>query len=73
MPFAGVTKVFVVRDNVAHQIPVRTGTRGTEGFVEIAEGVFADEFVITSGFSKLEDGLPVSIQKTEAAPTAGAG
>jgi membrane fusion protein (multidrug efflux system) len=60
LSFAGVTKLFVVRDGVAHQTPVRTGTRGAEGYVEIVEGLYADETVVTSNLDQLEDGAAVT-------------
>lgn len=60
--FAGVTKLFVVRDNVAHQREVRTGARAGQGLIEIEEGVNAGELVVTSGITKLEDGAAVTIQ-----------
>lgn len=65
--FAGVTKLFVVRDNVAQEREVETGNRGGEGLVEITAGIAADELVATSGLSKLANGSSVTI-KTSAAP-----
>jgi membrane fusion protein (multidrug efflux system) len=63
--FAGVTKVFVVRDNIAYQHEVRTGTRGSQGLIEIAEGVTPSDHVVTAGMTKLEDGMPVTIKPTD--------
>ena len=60
--FAGVTKLFVVRDGVAYERHVRTGTRDDQGLIEIVEGLHADEVVATSGLSKLENGAPVTIR-----------
>lgn len=69
--FAGVTKLFVIRENIAYQTPVRLGTRGDEGEVEIVEGVGPNELVATSGLGKLENGMRVKVQDGPAAPAAG--
>lgn len=63
--FAGVTKVFVVRDNVAYQHEVRTGTRGSQGLIEIESGVTANDQVVTAGLSKLENEMPVTIKPAD--------
>lgn len=68
--FAGVTKVFVVQNDVAHQTPVRLGTGGDHGLVEIAEGIAPDAVVVVSGFAKLEDGSPIRVQRPTASPAA---
>lgn len=60
--FAGVTKLFVVRDGVAYERHVRTGTRDDQGLIEIVEGLRAEEVVATSGLAKLENGAPVTIR-----------
>jgi membrane fusion protein (multidrug efflux system) len=60
--FAGVTKVFVVRDGVAQEREVEAGTRSGDGLVEIISGVAAGDMVATSGLSKLENGASVSIR-----------
>jgi membrane fusion protein (multidrug efflux system) len=60
--FAGVTKVFVVRENVAYQQEVRTGTRGGQGLIEVETGVAATDQVVTTGLTKLEDQMPVTIK-----------
>jgi RND family efflux transporter MFP subunit len=60
--FAGVTKVFVVRDNVAYQQEVRTGTRGGQGLIEVESGLTATDHVVTAGITKLEDQMPVTIK-----------
>jgi membrane fusion protein (multidrug efflux system) len=70
--FAGITKVFVVRDAVVRQREVRPGSRGTGGLVEITEGLAPDEQVATSGLNRLEDGAAVAIRPadtTAATPT----
>lgn len=63
--FAGVTKLFVVRDGVAHERQVRVGTRDDTGLIEIVEGLHPDEVVATSGLAKLEDGRTVVVRKGE--------
>jgi membrane fusion protein (multidrug efflux system) len=63
--FAGVTKLFVVRDNVAYERHVRVGTRDDQGMVEVVEGLHADDMVATSGLAKLENGAQVSVRKGE--------
>jgi len=63
--FAGVTKLFVVRDNFAYQREVRTGSRGDKGLIEIEQGVEAGELVVTSGITKLEDHTAVTIKPTD--------
>lgn len=62
--FAGVTKLFVVANGTAHERQVRTGTRGGAGFVEITEGLEASEMVATSGLSKLENGIAVTVKQS---------
>ncbi len=64
--FAGVTKLFVVRDGTAHERPVRTGTRGSGGLVEITEGVEPDDLVAVSGLTKLENGSAVTVRQADA-------
>ncbi|MFN8627407.1 MAG: efflux RND transporter periplasmic adaptor subunit [Candidatus Binatia bacterium] len=62
--FAGVTKLFVVKDGVAHERKVRVGTRGSAGMVEVTEGLEPDESVATSGLTKLENGIAVSVKES---------
>ncbi|HVM95097.1 MAG TPA: efflux RND transporter periplasmic adaptor subunit [Candidatus Acidoferrales bacterium] len=64
--FAGVTKLFVVRDGVAQEREVQTGTRGGNGLVEITEGIAASEQVAVSGITKLENGAAVAIKEAAA-------
>ena len=63
--FAGVTKLFVIAENIAHERQVRPGTRSTEGLVEIVDGLRADEVVATSGLTKLQNGIGVSVKRPE--------
>ena len=61
--FAGVTKLFVVRDNVAYERHVRIGGRDEAGLVEVVDGLQPDEIVAVSGLAKLENGMAVSVRK----------
>lgn len=61
--FAGVTKLFVVRDNVALERKVRVGTRDDAGLIEVLEGLHAGDVVATSGLAKLENGMSVAVRK----------
>src|SRR5439155_1181151 len=67
--FAGVTKVFVIEEGVAHERQVVLGVDLGDGWVEIAEGVARGVQVVTSGLSKLADGTPVVV-RADAAPGA---
>jgi RND family efflux transporter MFP subunit len=67
--FAGVTKVFVVRDGKAHAVPVKTGVRqeiknGTrkEQWVEVSGELEPGSRVVTSGHSQLAEDTPVRIR-----------
>jgi len=63
--FAGVTKLFVVADNIAHERKVEPGPRTAEGLIEIVDGLHSDEVVATSGLTKLQNGALVTIKKPE--------
>jgi membrane fusion protein (multidrug efflux system) len=60
--FAGVTKVFVVQDGQAKQIPVTLGARG-DGWVELIGDVPPDAMIVTSGHSQLTEGTPIEIRE----------
>ncbi|MBX3411930.1 MAG: efflux RND transporter periplasmic adaptor subunit [Pirellulales bacterium] len=62
--FAGVTKVFVVRDNKAYAVEVQLGETG-EGWIEIKGDFDPESTVVTSGQTKLADGTPVRIREPE--------
>ena len=69
---AGVTKVFVVRDGVVHEVPVQLlgrvtvpGPRYSENWIEIGGELSAQSKVVTSGFSQLSDGHPVRIRTAD--------
>lgn len=57
--FAGVSKVFVIRDGLAEERRVVTGSRGSAGLVEIVQGLSSGEQVAVSGIGKLANGTPV--------------
>lgn len=59
--FAGIQKVFTVKDNKAVERPVVTGQR-EDDWVEITEGLKAGEMVVTTP-GNLVTGQPVSIEK----------
>jgi membrane fusion protein (multidrug efflux system) len=67
--FAGVTKLFVVEDGVAHEREVKLGVDLGDGWVEIAEGVAQGKQVATSGLAKLADGTQVVV-RTDVPPGA---
>ena len=60
--FAGVTKVFVVDEGVAHEREVALGVDLGDGWVELTQGVGQGKQVATSGLSKLADGTPVVVR-----------
>lgn len=62
--FAGVTKVFVVRDGKAQSINVETGLEGP-GWVEILGEVPAGERVVATGQTHLADGTRVTVREPE--------
>ncbi|MGE0680446.1 MAG: efflux RND transporter periplasmic adaptor subunit [Candidatus Binatia bacterium] len=63
--FAGVERVFVVKDGVAMSREVKAGVEEDE-FVEIAEGLSASDRVIISSVDRLADGMKVQLQVAEA-------
>jgi membrane fusion protein (multidrug efflux system) len=63
--FAGVTKLFVVEEGVAHERAVQLGVDLGDGWVEIAHGVAQGKVVATSGLSKLADGTPVVVREDQ--------
>lgn len=65
--FAGVTKLFVIGGDTAHERQVHTGPRAGAGLIEIVDGVEASEMVATSGLTKLEDGSPVTVRERPSA------
>lgn len=63
--FAGVTKVFVVHDNIAKSRAVSVG-RIRDGLQEILDGLTLGETVVVSGQTRLSDGSAVTIQSGNA-------
>lgn len=60
--FAGVSKVFTVRDETAREVEIAIGTQGP-GWVEALGGLQAGDVVVTSGQSKLANGTRVSVRE----------
>lgn len=58
--FAGVTKLFVVKDGKAEERVVRTGVELPDARREIADGVVWGEQVAVSNVERLEQGAPVT-------------
>jgi membrane fusion protein (multidrug efflux system) len=67
--FAGVNKVFTVKENKAVEIVVELGVR-RGNFIEIIKGVSPSDTVVVSGTSKLASGVPVTVQTPAATQTA---
>lgn len=60
--FAGVPKVFAVRDATAQEVEIAIGTQGP-GWVEALGGLQASDVVVTSGQSKLANGTRVTVRE----------
>ncbi len=69
--FAGLTKVFVVENNMVHARDVQAG-RINNGLQEIAAGLEPGQTVVLSGQSKLYEGATVRIKAEENAKQANA-
>lgn len=61
--FAGVTKVFAVREGQAREVEIALGTQ-EDGWVEVHGALTPGEQVVVSGQSKLVDGSPVVVRET---------
>lgn len=59
--FAGVNKVFTVKDGKAVEVPVELGERQGD-HVEVVKGLAANQSVVTSGTNKLATGVAVSVK-----------
>jgi RND family efflux transporter MFP subunit len=57
--------VYVVRGGVARKTPVKTSGLNDD-FVRISSGVSPGELVVTRGFSRLDDGVRVSVSRSAA-------
>lgn len=62
--FAGITKVFIVEQNVARSREVEVG-RIKDGLQEIISGLEAGQTVVLSGHSKLYEGAKIRIKAEE--------
>lgn len=60
--FAGVAKVFRVRDDKAEEVEIAIGTQGS-GWVEVSAGLEPSDIVVTSGQSKLANGTRITIRE----------
>lgn len=60
--FAGVSKVFTIRDETAQEVEIAIGTQGS-GWVEVIGGLQASDVVVTSGQSKLANGARVTVRE----------
>ena len=67
--FAGVNKVFVVRDDKAHEVEVAIGLRG-RGWVELLGDIKAGDRLVTSGHSQLADETAVRVRDDKPQATA---
>lgn len=63
--FAGVTKVFVIRDGAAEERQVVTGSRGAADLVEVVEGLSDGDQVAISGITKLANGIAVDVRPSD--------
>lgn len=61
LSFAGVTKVFVIEKDVAHERIVQAGIRVGANEVEITAGLKPGELVAISGLTRLTAGAPVKV------------
>jgi hypothetical protein len=64
--FAGVQKVFTIKDGKAVEQTVETGVR-QGAFTEIVSGFKGVEPVVIEGAGKLAQGTPVTVKSTQAA------
>lgn len=62
--FAGVDRVFIVKDNIVSSREVKSGVE-QDNMVEIAEGLNENESVAVSSLDRLADGMTVQIQVAE--------
>jgi len=62
--FAGVDRVFIIKDNMVSSREVKSGVE-QDNMVEIAEGLNENESVAVSSLDRLADGMTVQIQVAE--------
>jgi RND family efflux transporter MFP subunit len=60
--FAGVAKVFRVRDETSEEVEIAIGTQGP-GWVEVIGGLEPSDVVVTSGQSKLANGTRITVRE----------
>ncbi len=60
--FAGITKVFIVENEIVHSREVQVG-RIKDGRQEILNGLRAGEIVVLTGQTKLQEGSKVRMQE----------
>jgi len=65
--FAGVNKVFTIKDGKAAEVGVELGDRDGDE-VEVLKGLKGNESVVVSGTSKLATGVPVEVKQAPQAP-----
>jgi membrane fusion protein (multidrug efflux system) len=63
--FAGVNKVFTIKDGKAAEVGVELGDRDGDE-VEVLKGLKGTEAVVVSGTSKLATGVPVDVKTAPA-------
>jgi RND family efflux transporter MFP subunit len=63
--FAGVAKVFRVRDKTSEEVEIAIGTQGP-GWVEVIGGLEPSDVVVTSGQSKLANGTRITVRENVA-------
>ena len=63
--FAGVAKVFRVRDETSEEVEIAIGTQGP-GWVEVIGGLEPSDVVVTSGQSKLANGTRITVRENVA-------
>ncbi|HTL29237.1 MAG TPA: efflux RND transporter periplasmic adaptor subunit [Tepidisphaeraceae bacterium] len=66
--FAGVNKIFTVKDGKAVEMNVETGIR-RGNYVEITKGLSGEVPIVVSGASKLAGGVPVQVNAPPTSPT----
>ena len=67
--FAGVTKLFLVREDKAYAVPVETGMQGSD-WVEVEGDVPPHATVVVTGQTQLADGTAVVVRQANDAPAA---
>jgi RND family efflux transporter MFP subunit len=71
--FAGVNKVFTVKDGRAVEVTVEPGDARLDNYVEVASGLKGGENLVVSGTSKLATGVPVTVKTASTTQTSAKG